>query len=492
MAHHRPEFCPQGFSDHLTLFTTVGILMTDAATATGQRNWAGNYVYRASRIHRPTTIDEIAAIAQSAISIRVLGSRHSFTDIVDADELIDLSNYEPRAHFDADAQTITVPASTTYGEVAQSLTPHGMALRNLASLPHISVAGSVATATHGSGTGNGNLATSVAGFEYVNTAGEIISVDRSTPDFDGMVVSLGALGIVTTVSLDVIFDYQIEQHVYGDLPLDVVVDQLAMILGAAYSVSVFSTFAGSIDGQVGQVWIKRRTDGSDRSMHPGATFLDAPAATMQHHPIPGVDGSTCTAQLGVPGPWADRLPHFRMGFTPSAGNEVQSEFFVGSVDGPLALEALRNAADDFADRLMVGEIRAVAAGECGVALANSYYIARLMRSDKAEDRKVMASVGIVWPNQATTGTHVNISGGGMLKNAPHKQAAVKFLEYLASDQAQIYFADGNNEWPVVTGVKISNPALEQMGKFKPESLNVGVLAKNQNEVQKIYDRAGWQ
>jgi alditol oxidase len=256
-----------------------------------------------------------------------------------------------------------MPASTTYGEAAQSLAPHGMALRNLASLPHISVAGAVATATHGSGTGNGNLATSVAGFEYVNTAGEIISVDRSTPDFDGMVVSLGALGIVTTVSLNVVFDYQIEQHVYGELPLDVVVDQLAMILGAAYSVSVFTTFAGSLDGQVGQVWIKRRTDGSDRSMDPGATFLDAPAATMQHHPIPGANGSICTAQLGVPGPWADRLPHFRMGLTPSAGNEVQSEFFVGSVDGPRALEALRNTADEFADRLMVSEIRAVAADE---------------------------------------------------------------------------------------------------------------------------------
>ena len=337
--------------------------MTDAASATGEQNWAGNYAYRASQIHRPTTIDEIAAIAQSATSIRVLGSRHSFTDIVDADELIDLGGYQPKTHFDADAQTITVPASTTYGDVAQSLAPYGMALRNLASLPHISVAGSVATATHGSGIGNGNLATSVAGFEYVNTAGEIISVDRSTPDFDGLVVSLGALGIVTAVSLGVVFDYQIEQHVYEDLPLDVVGDQLAMILGAAYSVSVFTTFAGSLDGQVGQVWIKRRTDGSDRSMDAGATFLDAPAATMQHHPIPGVDGSTCTAQLGVPGPWADRLPHFRMGFTPSAGNEVQSEFFVGSVDGPLALEALRNAADDFADRLMVSEVRVVAADE---------------------------------------------------------------------------------------------------------------------------------
>ena len=133
--------------------------MTDAATATGEQNWAGNYAYRASRIHRPTTIDEIAAIAQSATSIRVLGSRHSFTDIVDADELIDLSGYQPKTHFDADAQTITVPASTTYGEVAQALASHGMALRNLASLPHISVAGAVATATHGSGVGNGNLAT---------------------------------------------------------------------------------------------------------------------------------------------------------------------------------------------------------------------------------------------------------------------------------------------------------------------------------------------
>jgi xylitol oxidase len=337
--------------------------MTDAATATGEQNWAGNYAYRASRIHRPTTIDEIAAIAQSATSVRVLGSRHSFTDIVDADELIDLSGYQPKIHFDADAKTITVPASTTYGEVAQSLAPHGMALRNLASLPHISVAGAVATATHGSGTDNGNLATSVAGFEYVNAAGEIISVDRSTPDFDGMVVSLGALGIVTSVSLDVVFDYQIEQHVYGELPLNVMGDQLAMVLGAAYSVSVFTTFAGPVDGQVGQVWIKRRTDGSDRSMNPGSTFLDAPAATMQHHPVPAVDGSTCTEQLGVPGPWADRLPHFRMGFTPSAGNEVQSEFFVDSVDGPVALEALRNAADNFSDRLMVGEIRAVAADE---------------------------------------------------------------------------------------------------------------------------------
>jgi len=138
------------------------------------------------------------------------------------------------------------------------------------------------------------------------------------------------------------------------------------------------------------------------------------------------------------------------------------------------------------------QIRAVAAGECGVTIANSYYLARLMRSEKPEDKKVMESVGVVWPNQKTTGAHVNISGGGVLKNAPNKEAAVKFLEYLASDQAQVYFADGNNEWPVVLNVKINNPALEALGKFKADTLNVGALAKNQAAVQKIYDRAGWK
>lgn len=138
------------------------------------------------------------------------------------------------------------------------------------------------------------------------------------------------------------------------------------------------------------------------------------------------------------------------------------------------------------------QIKAVAAGECGVALANSYYVARLMRSDKPEDKKVMEAVTVIWPNQKTTGTHINISGAGILKHAPNKEAAVKFLEYLASDQAQVYFADGNNEWPVVANVKVQNPALQALGKFKADTVNVGALAKNQATVQKIYDRAGWR
>ncbi len=138
------------------------------------------------------------------------------------------------------------------------------------------------------------------------------------------------------------------------------------------------------------------------------------------------------------------------------------------------------------------QIKAVAAGECGVALVNSYYVARMMRSDKPDDKKIVSALAVSWPNQKTTGAHFNISGGGMLKNAPNKEAAVKFLEYLASDQAQIYFADGNNEWPVVSTVKVTNPGLEALGKFKADTLHVGKLSKNQATVQKIYDRAGWK
>lgn len=138
------------------------------------------------------------------------------------------------------------------------------------------------------------------------------------------------------------------------------------------------------------------------------------------------------------------------------------------------------------------QIKAVAAGECGVAVSNTYYLARMLRSEKPEDKKIMEKIGIVMPDQKGAGTHINISGGGMLKTAPHKEAAVKFLEYLASDEAQRYFADGNNEWPAVPTVKIQNPALDAMGKFKTDALPVATLAKNAATAQKIYDRAGWK
>jgi iron(III) transport system substrate-binding protein len=138
------------------------------------------------------------------------------------------------------------------------------------------------------------------------------------------------------------------------------------------------------------------------------------------------------------------------------------------------------------------QIKAVAAGECGVAVSNTYYLARLIRSDKVDDRRMMERVGIVWPNQATTGTHVNISGGGMVKTSKNREAAVSFLEYLASDDAQRYFADGNNEWPVVESVVTNNPALAALGKFKADTLPIGMLAKNMVAAQMVLDRAGYR
>ena len=138
------------------------------------------------------------------------------------------------------------------------------------------------------------------------------------------------------------------------------------------------------------------------------------------------------------------------------------------------------------------QLKAVAAGQCDVTVSNQYYYARLLRSDKPDERQVGEKIGIVFPNQATWGTHVNISGAGVLKNAPNRQAAIKFLEYLASDEAQRYFADGNNEWPVVKSVKVDNPVLKMLGEFKQDPLNVAVLGKNQPSSQKLYDRVAWK
>ena len=138
------------------------------------------------------------------------------------------------------------------------------------------------------------------------------------------------------------------------------------------------------------------------------------------------------------------------------------------------------------------QLKAVAAGQCDVTISNQYYYARLLRSSKPDEREVGEKIGIVFPNQASWGTHVNISGAGVLKNAPHRDAAIKFLEYLASDEAQRYFADGNNEWPVVKSVKVDNPVLNMLGEFKQDPLNVAVLGKNQPSSQKVYDRVAWK
>jgi xylitol oxidase len=303
------------------------------------RNWAGNYEYRAGTVHRPGSVEELQETVSRAARIRALGSRHSFTDIGDSDELVALDGLP--GDVEIGDGTVTVPGHLRYGDVAERLKPSALALHNLGSLPHISVAGAIATATHGSGTAN--LATAVAALELVTSDGELVTARRGDPDFDGMVVSLGALGVVTRVTLDVEPAYEIRQRVFEGLPWEAVPG----VFGAGYSVSVFTLWGETTD----QLWVKSRGE-------PPAEMQGARPATADLHPL-GLDPVHATRQLGVPGAWSDRLPHFRMDFTPSAGEEIQSEYLVPREHAADAIEAIRQLGDALRPALQIAEIRTV-------------------------------------------------------------------------------------------------------------------------------------
>lgn len=315
-------------------------------------NWAGNHRYTARTLHRPTSVEQVQELVARAPHVRVLGSRHCFNDIADSEELISLEALPDDVVIDRDAATVSFAAGLRYGALAESLAAAGLALHNLASLPHISVAGAVATATHGSGVANGNLATAVAGLELVTSDGELVRVSRGDPDFDGMVVGLGALGAVTRITLDVQPAYEVRQRVFEELSWTALAGNFDEIMACGYSVSVFTRWLETVD----QVWVKSRLDQPERT-----ELLGARAATADRHPILGIDASPATPQLGRPGPWHDRLPHFRMGFTPSVGEELQSEYLLPRRHAVPAIEAVRGLADRIRPLLLVTEIRTVAA-----------------------------------------------------------------------------------------------------------------------------------
>jgi xylitol oxidase len=336
-------------------------------------NWAGTHAYRAARIHRPASVEQVQEIVAAAPRIRVLGSRHSFTDVGDSAELVSLERLPADVVIDRERMTVTVGAGVTYGELAGALNDEGLALHNLASLPHISVGGAIATATHGSGDGNGNLATAVAGLTLVASDGELIDVARGDPDFDGFVVGLGALGAVVGVTLDVEQSYEIRQRVFEGLEWDALYERFDAIAATGYSVSVFSRWGGNVE----QVWVKSRVDDAPEEVRD--ELFGAVAATIDRHPIIGLDPVNCTPQLGVAGLWSDRLPHFRMGFTPSKGDEIQSEFFVPRGQAIAAVEAMRGLGDRLEPLLLVSEIRTMAADrlwmspQCGQATAAFHF-----------------------------------------------------------------------------------------------------------------------
>ncbi|MEV0218838.1 FAD-binding protein [Streptomyces sp. NPDC050704] len=316
-------------------------------------NWAGNITYSAKELHRPHSLDALRALVARSERVRVLGSGHSFNEIADPGSggtLLSLTALPPSVQVDAAARTVRVAGGVRYAELARVVHRHGFALPNMASLPHISVAGSVATGTHGSGNANGSLASAVREVELVLADGSTLAIGRGDERFDGSVTALGALGVVTALTLDLEPDFEVAQHVFTGFPLAEL--DFEAVSASAYSVSLFTDWRQS--GFV-QAWVKQRAD------QPWDGFPWAAPATEAMHPVPGMPAVNCTQQFGVPGPWHERLPHFRPEFTPSSGAELQSEYLLPRTYALDALRAVDGIRESIAPVLQICEVRTVAA-----------------------------------------------------------------------------------------------------------------------------------
>ena len=322
---------------------------------TTHTNWSGNYSYRARALHAPSTLEELREIVSTRPRVRVLGSRHSFSDIADSAELVTLDRIDRDIAVDRDRMTVSVGGAVRYGELIERLRQEGLALANLASLPHISVAGAICTATHGSGDHNGNLATAVAGLQIVTSDGDTLTKERGDPEFEGLVVSLGAVGALVRVTLDVEPAYEVRQRVFEGLRWDSLFEHFDAIFASGYAVSAFSRWGETVE----QVWVKSRVDNKPESVL--SELFGAATATEDRHPITGLDPVHVTRQGGVPGPWSERLPHFRLGFTPSSGAEIQSEFLVARHHAVEAIKAVLRLGPIVGPLTQVSEIRTVAA-----------------------------------------------------------------------------------------------------------------------------------
>ena len=333
-------------------------------TGPTRTNWAGNVTFRAARSHRPGSVTELRRLVAGAGRVRVLGTGHSFSPIADTTgDQISLAGLPPAFAIDIERRRVTVTGAMTYGQLAPRLNEAGYALANLGSLPHISVAGACATGTHGSGDGVGNLATAVAEIELVTADGSLVRLNRDRPAdqqaFSGAVVGLGALGAVVSLTLAIEPAYRVSQYVYDDLPTEALDRHFDEIFGRGYSVSLFTDWRA---GTFNQLWVKHRLSAADLA-EPGPGWLGARLADGPRHPVPGMSPVHCTAQLGEPGPWHERLPHFRLDFTPSAGRELQSEFMLPRTRAIGAIRGIEAMRDLVAPVVQISEIRTIAADE---------------------------------------------------------------------------------------------------------------------------------
>lgn len=325
-------------------------------------NWAGNLTYSTDNLYTLETVDELQEIIKKHKKIRGLGTKHSFNAIADSSKnQVSTSKLNKIISLDKEKNTVTVEAGIKYGELCTYLDENGYALHNLASLPHISIAGACATSTHGSGIMNGSLATAVSAIEFVNAAGDIVSLskEKEPEEFSGAIVGLGAIGIVTKMTLDLLPTFKMKQVVYRNMPMSELEKNFESIMSAGYSVSLFTDWKNK---NINQVWIKSKaTDNESASIAP--EFHGAKAATKNMHPLEDLSAENCTEQLGVAGPWYERMPHFRMGFTPSSGKELQSEFFIpfaNAYEGMMAIEKLN---DKVSPHLFITEVRTIAADD---------------------------------------------------------------------------------------------------------------------------------
>jgi len=324
------------------------------------KNWAGNLEYSTERLYPANSVDQVREFVKRESKLKVLGTRHCFNNIADSRQnLLSLKAMDQVVELDSTQRKVTVAAGITYGQLSPYLQEKGFALHNLASLPHISVAGACTTATHGSGEKNGNLATAVSGLELVTAAGELIKVrrDQDGETFHGAVVGLGALGVISRITLDLQPAYMMRQYVYENLPLSQLKEHFDSIEASAYSVSLFTDWQKQ---RLNEVWLKSRME-PGQALDAQPEFFGAKRATKNLHPIAELSAENCTEQMGVPGPWYERLPHFRMGFTPSAGKELQSEYFVPRQHAVEAMLAVERQRDQITPHLMISEIRTIAA-----------------------------------------------------------------------------------------------------------------------------------
>ncbi len=330
------------------------------------QNWSGHAPFHAARFHQPTTLPELQKIVRRAHKVRVIGARHCFNDIADtAGDLLSLANMDKTVTIDHAKRTATVNAGITYRELCPQLHAARYALPNMASLDHITVIGACMSATHGSGDNNGNLATAVSGLEMVTADGEVVTLTREQDGdtFDGVVVALGALGVVTKVTLDLLPTFELHQVVYEQLPMHHVDASFDAIMGTGYSVSLFPTWQ---QDYVENVWVKQRVEAGQPFDFP-PIFFDA---TLAEHAEPireGVD--RFSTKMGLPGPWHERMPHFVFMDAEKMGNELQSEYFVAREDAVAAMQAVRDFREALGPVLGVSEIRTVAADNLWLSTA---------------------------------------------------------------------------------------------------------------------------